>query len=76
MEEVNELRLQIARKKILSAMDHQGNTLNTLILPKFKPKMLFFGFLMILNYLIGQLQIFYLQDYGFVRIFTTHLFSN
>ncbi len=47
-----------------------------LILPKFKPKLLSFGFLMILNYLIGQLPIFYLLDYGFVRIFTTHLFSN
>jgi hypothetical protein len=29
MEEVNELRLQIARKKTLSAMDHQGKTINT-----------------------------------------------
>ena len=29
MEEVNELRLQIASKKTLSATDHQGNTLNT-----------------------------------------------
>ncbi len=29
MEEVNELRLQIASKKTLSAIDHQGNTLNT-----------------------------------------------
>jgi hypothetical protein len=29
MEEVNELRLQIARKKSLSAMDHQGKTINT-----------------------------------------------
>ncbi len=29
MEEVNELWLQIARKKTLSAMDHQGKTINT-----------------------------------------------
>ncbi len=29
MEEVNELRLQIARKKTLSAMDHQRKTINT-----------------------------------------------
>ncbi len=29
MEEVNELRLQIARKKTLSAMDHQDKTINT-----------------------------------------------
>jgi hypothetical protein len=31
MEEVNELRLQIASKNTLSAIDHQGNTLNTII---------------------------------------------
>jgi hypothetical protein len=29
MEEVNALRLKIARKKTLSAMDHQGKTINT-----------------------------------------------
>ncbi len=29
MEEVNELRLQIASKKTLSAIDHQGKTINT-----------------------------------------------
>ena len=29
MEEVNKLQLQIARKKTLSAMDHQGKTINT-----------------------------------------------
>ncbi len=29
MEEVNELRLQIASKKALSAIDHQGKTINT-----------------------------------------------
>jgi hypothetical protein len=75
MEEVNKLRLQIASKKTLSAVDHQGKTFNTNI-AKFKSKMLFFGFLMILNKLIGQLQCFYLQNDGFVRIFTPHLFSN
>ncbi len=31
MEEVNELRLQIASKKTLSAIDHQGKTINTKI---------------------------------------------
>ncbi len=31
MEEVNELRLQIASKKTLSAIDHQDNTINTKI---------------------------------------------
>jgi hypothetical protein len=29
MEEMNELRLQIASKKTLSAIDHQGKTINT-----------------------------------------------
>ncbi len=29
MEKVNKLQLQIARKKTLSAMDHQGKTINT-----------------------------------------------
>jgi hypothetical protein len=29
MEEVNELQLQISRKKTLSAIDHQGKTINT-----------------------------------------------
>jgi hypothetical protein len=29
MEEVNELRLQTASKKTLSAIDHQGKTINT-----------------------------------------------
>ncbi len=29
MEEANELRLQIASKKTLSAIDHQGKTINT-----------------------------------------------
>jgi hypothetical protein len=75
MEEVNELWLQIARKKTLSAMDHQGKTINTNI-AEVQAQNVVFCFLMILNYLIGQLQKFYLQDYGFARMFTTHLFSN
>ncbi len=29
MEEVNELRFQIACKKTISALDHQGKTINT-----------------------------------------------
>ncbi len=29
MEEVNELRLQIASKKTLSSIDHHGKTINT-----------------------------------------------
>jgi hypothetical protein len=62
-------------KKPFSAIDHQGKTINTSI-AKVQAQNVVFGFLMILNWLIGQLQIFHLQDYGFVRIFTTHLFSN
>ncbi len=46
-----------------------------LILPKFRLKRCFFCHLMILIQLIGQPQT-NLQDYGFVRISTTHLFSN
>jgi hypothetical protein len=46
MEEVNELRLQIARKKTLSAMEIKAKP-SILILPKFKPKVLFFALLMI-----------------------------
>jgi hypothetical protein len=48
MEEVNELRLQLASKNTLSAIDHQGNTLNTNI-AKVQAQNDFFGFLMILN---------------------------
>ncbi len=48
MEEVNELRLQIASKKILSAIDHQGKTINTNI-AEVQAQNAFFGFLMILN---------------------------
>jgi hypothetical protein len=48
MEEVNELRLQIASKKTLSAIDHQGKTINTNI-AKVQAQNVVFGFLMILN---------------------------
>jgi hypothetical protein len=48
MEEVNELRLQIASKKPLSAIDHQGKTINTNI-AKVQAQNVVFGFLMILN---------------------------
>ncbi len=75
MEEVNELQLQIASKQTLSAIDHQGKTIKTNI-AEVQAQNIVFGFLMILNELIGQLHFFYFQDYGFVRIFTTHLFSN
>ncbi len=46
-----------------------------LILPKFQPKICFFGLLMILSWLIGHPQI-NLQDCGSVRISTTHPFLN
>jgi hypothetical protein len=75
MEEVNELRLQLASKKTLSAIDHQGKTINTNI-AKVQARNVVF-------WLLGDIEIvdwtttnFYLLDYGFVRIFTTHLFSN
>ncbi len=48
MEEVNELQLQIASKKLFLPSIIIAKP-SILILPKFKPKMLFFGFLMILN---------------------------
>jgi hypothetical protein len=57
MEEVNELQLQIASKKTLSAIHHQGKTINTNI-AEVQAQNVVFGSLMILNYLIGQLQIF------------------
>jgi hypothetical protein len=49
MEEVNELRLQIASKKTLFAIDHQGKTINTSIAKVQAQNVVFFGFLMILN---------------------------
>ncbi len=48
MEEVNDLRLQIASKNTLSAIDHQGKTIITNI-AKVQAQTVFFGFLMILN---------------------------
>jgi hypothetical protein len=48
MEEVNELRLQIASKKPFSAFDHQGKTINTNI-AKVQAQNVVFAFLMILS---------------------------
>jgi hypothetical protein len=48
MEEVNELQLQIASKKSFLPLIIEAKP-SIPILPKLKPKMLFFGFLMILN---------------------------
>ncbi len=72
---MNELRLQIARKKTLSAMDHQGKTINTNI-AKVQAQNVVFWLLDDIELLDWTTSNFYLQDYGFVRIFTTHLFSN
>jgi hypothetical protein len=48
MEEMNELQLQIASKKTLSAIDHQGKIINANI-AKVQAQNVIFGFLMILN---------------------------
>ncbi len=75
MEEVNELRLQIASKKTLSAIDHQGKTINTNI-AEGQAQNVVFLLLDDIELVDWTTTIFYLQDYGFVMIFTTHLFSN
>jgi hypothetical protein len=75
MEEVNELRLQIASKKTLSANDHQGKTINTNI-AKVQAQNVVFWLLDDVELVDWTTTFFYVQDYGFVRIFTTHLFSN
>jgi hypothetical protein len=48
MEEVNDLRLQIANKKPFLPLIIKAKP-SILILTKFKPKLLFFGFLIILT---------------------------
>ncbi len=75
MEEVNELRLQIASKKTFSAIDHQGKTINTNI-AKIQSQNVVFWLLDDIELVDWTTTIFYLHEYGFVRIFTTHLFSN
>ncbi len=75
MEEVNELRLQTARKKTFSAIDHQGKTINTNI-AKVQAQNVVIWLLDDIELVDWTTTTFYLQDYGFVRIFTTHLFSN
>ncbi len=75
MEEVNDLWLQITSKKTLSAIDHHGKTINTNI-AKVQAKNVVFWLLDDIELVDLTTTIFYLQDYGFVRIFTTHLFSN
>jgi hypothetical protein len=75
MEEVNELRLQSTTKKPFLPLIIKSKA-TILILPKIKPKMLFFGFFDDIELVDWTTSIFYLQDYGFVRILTTHLFPN
>jgi hypothetical protein len=76
MEEVNELWLQISSKKTLSAIDHPGKTINTNI-AKVQAQNVVFWLLDDIELVDWTTRIFFhLQDYGFVRIFTTHLFSN
>jgi hypothetical protein len=75
MKKVNKLRLQIASKKTLSAIDHQGKTINTNI-AKVQAQNVVFWPLDDIELIDWTSTKFYLQDYGFVSIFTTHLFSN
>jgi hypothetical protein len=74
MKEVNDMQLQIDSKKTFLTLNCQGKSFNTNI-TKVQAQNVVFGLLIMLNYLIGQLQT-NLQDYCFVRISTTHLFSN
>ncbi len=67
--------MQNASKKTLSAIDHQGKTINTNI-TKVQAQNVVFWLLDDIELVDWTTTIFYLQDYGFVRIFTTHLFSN
>jgi hypothetical protein len=72
MKEVNDLQLQIDSKKTLTCIDCQGKSFNTNIAEVQAQDVVFWS---LDDMLIRQLQI-NLQDYGFVRIPTTHLFSN
>ncbi len=74
IKEVNKLWLQIASKNTLSAIDHQCKTINTNIV-EVQAQNVFFWLLDDVELVNWKTQLFYLQDYGFVRIFTTHLFS-
>ncbi len=74
MKEVNDLRLKIDSKKNLFCIDHQGKSFNSNI-AEVQAQNVFFLPLDDIELVVGQPQI-NLQDYGFVRISTTHLFSN
>jgi hypothetical protein len=75
MKEVNKLRLHIASKKTLSAIDHQGKTINTNS-AKVQGQNVVFWLLDDIELLDWTATIFLLARLWFVRIFTTHLFSN
>jgi hypothetical protein len=75
MKEVNKLRLQIASKYTLSAIDHQCKTINTNI-AEVQAQNVFIWPLDNIELVDWTTTNFYLQEYGFVRLFTTHLFSN
>jgi hypothetical protein len=68
------LRLQIDSKKNLSCIDRQGKSFNTNI-AKVQAQKVFFLPLDDIE-LVDWTTKINLQDYGFVRISTTHLFSN
>jgi hypothetical protein len=74
MKEVNDLRLQIASKNTLSTIDCQGKTFNTNI-AEVQAKNVFFGPLDDIEF-VHLTSTNRLQDFGFVRILSTHLFSN
>jgi hypothetical protein len=75
MKEVNKLQLQITSKNNLFAIDHQGKTINTNV-AKVQAQKVFFLLLDDIELVDLTITYFYLQDYGFVRISTCHLFSN
>ncbi len=74
MKEVNDLRLQIASKKTLSAIDCQGKTFNTNI-AKVQAKNVFFWPLDDIE-LVDWTSEKKFARFGIMKIFTTHLFSN
>jgi hypothetical protein len=75
MKEVNDLQLQIDSKKNLSCVNRQGKSFNTNI-AKVKAQNVVFWPLDDIELVDWTTTFFYLQDYGFVRISITHLFSN
>jgi hypothetical protein len=74
VKEVNNLCLQIDSKKTLSCIDRQGKSFNTNIANVQAQNV---GFWPLDDIeLVDWTTTYKFEDYGFVRIFTTHLFSN